>query len=31
IGDERLEARPVTTYCISCKKEQEDMEKAGGL
>ena len=31
IGAERLEARPVTTYCISCKKKQEDMEKAGGL
>ena len=31
IGNERLKARPVTTYCISCKKKQEDMEKAGGL
>ncbi|MBW2581851.1 MAG: TraR/DksA C4-type zinc finger protein, partial [Deltaproteobacteria bacterium] len=31
ISDERLEARPVTTYCISCKKKQEDVEKAGGM
>jgi len=31
IGEERLEARPVTTLCISCKKKQEDQEKARGL
>ena len=31
IGEERLEARPVTTQCISCKKKQEAMEKARGL
>jgi DnaK suppressor protein len=31
IGDERLEARPVTTLCIACKKKQEAMEKARGL
>jgi DnaK suppressor protein len=31
IGYERLEARPVTTFCITCKKKQEDMEKAGGM
>jgi DnaK suppressor protein len=30
IGEERLEARPVTTLCISCKKKQEAMEKARG-
>jgi DnaK suppressor protein len=31
IGEERLKARPVTTLCISCKKKQEDQEKARGL
>jgi DnaK suppressor protein len=30
IGDERLEARPVTTLCVQCKKRQEAMEKARG-
>ena len=28
IGFKRLEARPVTTLCIKCKTEQEEMEKA---
>ncbi|MCA9523879.1 MAG: TraR/DksA family transcriptional regulator [Myxococcales bacterium] len=27
IGDARLRARPVATYCISCKEEQERREK----
>ena len=27
ISVERLNARPVTTLCIECKEEQEDMEK----
>lgn len=27
IGDARLKARPVTTYCIDCKTEQERQEK----
>ena len=31
IGEERLEARPVTTLCIKCKKKQEAIEKARGL
>lgn len=31
IGEERLEARPVTTLCISCKKKQEAIEKARGM
>ena len=31
IGDERLMARPVTTLCIQCKKEQEARERARGL
>jgi DnaK suppressor protein len=31
IGEERLEARPVTTLCIDCKKKQEAREKARGL
>ncbi len=26
IGEARLEARPVTTLCIDCKREQEDVE-----
>ena len=28
IASERLEARPVTTYCIDCKTRQEQEEKA---
>lgn len=28
ISDKRLEARPVTTCCIDCKKEEEELEKA---
>lgn len=28
ISDKRLEARPVTTCCIECKKEEEEQEKA---
>ncbi len=31
ISFKRLEARPVTTYCIDCKKREESMEKARGL
>ena len=31
IGEERLKARPVTTLCISCKKNQEANEKARGV
>ena len=31
IGDERLEARPVTTLCIACKKKQEAIEKSRGM
>ena len=31
IGEERLNARPVTTLCISCKKKQEALEKARGM
>ena len=27
IGVKRMLARPVTTYCISCKSEMEDQEK----
>jgi DnaK suppressor protein len=27
IGEARLRARPVTTYCIDCKMEQERQEK----
>ena len=30
IGIKRLEARPVTTYCIDCKTKQEAGEKARG-
>ena len=30
ITEERLEARPVTTLCIACKKQQEALEKARG-
>ena len=29
ISDKRLEVRPVTTLCIKCKQEQEDMERKG--
>lgn len=28
IGGKRLEARPVTTFCIDCKTKQEDHERA---
>jgi DnaK suppressor protein len=28
ISEKRLEARPVTTCCIECKKEEEEYEKA---
>jgi DnaK suppressor protein len=31
ISGERLEARPVTTLCIDCKKSQENDEKLKGL
>jgi len=27
ISEKRLEARPVTTFCIECKKEEEELEK----
>lgn len=30
ISEERLKARPMTTLCIDCKKQQEAMEKARG-
>ncbi len=30
IGTERLEARPVTTLCIECKRKQEAGERARG-
>ena len=30
IGFERLEARPVTTLCVDCKKRQEANERARG-
>ena len=30
IAEERLKARPVTTLCIACKKQQEALEKARG-
>ena len=29
ISEKRLEVRPVTTLCIKCKEEQENMEKRG--
>ena len=29
ISEKRLEVRPVTTLCIKCKEEQEQMEKRG--
>ena len=31
ISAERLEARPVTTLCIDCKKKQEDEERLKGF
>ncbi len=31
ISEERLEARPVTTLCIDCKKKQENDERVRGL
>ena len=31
ISPERLKARPVTTQCIECKKQEEDLERALGL
>jgi DnaK suppressor protein len=31
ISEKRLKARPVTTLCIDCKKEQEAREKTRGL
>ncbi len=31
ISEKRLEARPVTTFCIECKKEEEELEKKRGL
>lgn len=30
ISEKRLEARPVTTVCIDCKREQENLEKLRG-
>lgn len=30
ISKERLEARPVTTLCIECKRKEEAMERAKG-
>lgn len=30
ISEERLKARPVTTFCIDCKEEQENQEKITG-
>ena len=30
IGIERLRARPVTNYCITCKTKQENMERIVG-
>jgi DnaK suppressor protein len=29
ISEKRLEARPVTTLCIKCKEEEENLEKRG--
>ena len=31
ISEPRLKARPVTTFCIECKKKQENQEKVKGL
>lgn len=30
ISEKRLEARPVTTSCIECKTEEEELEKQAG-
>ncbi|MBN2418940.1 MAG: TraR/DksA C4-type zinc finger protein [Deltaproteobacteria bacterium] len=30
ISEARMEARPVTTVCIDCKREQENLEKLRG-
>jgi DnaK suppressor protein len=30
ISEKRLEARPVTTVCIDCKREQENLERLRG-
>jgi DnaK suppressor protein len=30
ISEQRLQARPVTTFCIDCKQEQENEEKLSG-
>lgn len=30
IGERRLRARPVTTYCIDCKEQQERQERRNG-
>ncbi|MBI5809569.1 MAG: RNA polymerase-binding protein DksA [Deltaproteobacteria bacterium] len=30
ISEKRLEARPVTTCCIECKKEEEEQDKTRG-
>lgn len=30
ISEKRLEARPVTTVCINCKREQENQERLRG-
>jgi len=30
ISEQRLRARPVTTFCIDCKQEQENEEKLSG-
>ena len=30
ISEKRLKARPVTTVCISCKREQENLQKLKG-
>jgi len=31
ISDQRLNARPVTTVCLACKKKQETQERLRGL
>ncbi len=31
ISEARLEARPVTTVCINCKREQENQERLRGV
>jgi DnaK suppressor protein len=31
IGESRLKARPVTTECINCKKNQENQERLRGV